>query len=168
MTDLRSESADDTRAIAAAIAGVLEPGDLVVLDGGLGTGKTTFVQGAVQALGSGAAVTSPTFAIVQYYGGAPMPIAHVDAYRLDGAQELHDIGFDDLLDGTTIVFVEWGARVRTLLPEERLTVTLEMQLDSSSPPDERFMRVEPRGDGWAARGDALQRAVARFAGRVER
>ncbi|HEY1741340.1 MAG TPA: tRNA (adenosine(37)-N6)-threonylcarbamoyltransferase complex ATPase subunit type 1 TsaE, partial [Acidimicrobiia bacterium] len=62
MIRLSSSSADDTRAIAAAIAGVLEPGDVVVLDGGLGAGKTTFVQGAVAGLGSAAAVTSPTFA----------------------------------------------------------------------------------------------------------
>ena len=166
MTDLRSESADETRAIAAAIAGVLAPGDVVVLDGGLGAGKTTFVQGAVHALGSDAAVTSPTFAIVQHYAGGPAPIAHVDAYRLDRVQELHDIGFDELLDGTTIVFVEWGDRVGTLLPDDRLTVTLEMQLDPHSPPDERAVRVEPRGDAWSVRDDSLRSAVASFAGGV--
>ena len=160
MIRLHSGSAADTGAIAAAIAGVLAPGDVVVLDGGLGVGKTTFVKRAVEALGSDAAVTSPTFAIVQEYGGAPMPIAHVDAYRLDRVQELHDIGFDELFDGDSIVFVEWGERVRELLPDERLTVTFAMVFEPDSPGDERSIVVEPEGAGWSAREPALRRRLA--------
>ena len=121
---------------------------MVVLDGGLGVGKTTFVQGAVAALGTAAAVTSPTFAIVQQYGGGPTAIAHVDAYRLDRVQELHDIGFDELLDGTTIVFVEWGERVLSMLPDDRVTVTLAMDFERDAAADARTLMVEPRGDSW--------------------
>jgi tRNA threonylcarbamoyladenosine biosynthesis protein TsaE len=156
---LQSGSADETRAIAAAIATVLRPGDVVVLDGGLGVGKTTFVQAAVRVLGCDAPVTSPTFAIVQHYTGGPIPIAHADAYRLERVQELHDIGFDELLDGETIVFVEWGDRVRPVLPDARLTVTFAMPLDAGAPPDERALTVEPLGDEWSARVDSLRRAL---------
>ncbi len=159
---LRSRSAADTAAIASAIAGVLQPGDVVVLDGGLGAGKTTFVQSAVRALGSDAAVTSPTFAIVQHYGGGAVPIAHVDAYRLEGAQELHDTGFDELLDGDTVVFVEWGARVRSSLPGDRVTLTLAMVLESGAPADDRTVTVETSGESWAARAPALDAALAPY------
>ncbi len=156
---LRSHSAGGTGAIAAAIASLLQPGDVVVLDGGLGVGKTTFVQHAVRALGSDDAVTSPTFAIVQEYRGGPMGIAHVDAYRLDRVQELHDVGFDELLDGETIVFVEWGERVGPLLPDERLTVTFTMPYEPDVPADERTIAVEHRGASWAARAGALDQAL---------
>jgi tRNA threonylcarbamoyladenosine biosynthesis protein TsaE len=162
---LSSSSADDTRAIAAAIAGVLEPGDVVVLDGGLGAGKTTFVQGAVAGLGSAAAVTSPTFAIVQQYRGGPTEIAHVDAYRLDRVQELHDIGFDELLDGTTIVFVEWGERVRAMLPDDRVTVTLTMAYERGAPADARTLVVEHLGESWSPRAAALHAALSRYEAR---
>ncbi|HEY3834497.1 MAG TPA: tRNA (adenosine(37)-N6)-threonylcarbamoyltransferase complex ATPase subunit type 1 TsaE [Acidimicrobiia bacterium] len=162
MIRLSSGSADDTRAIAAGIAGVLQPGDVVVLDGGLGVGKTTFVQGAVAALGNAAVVTSPTFAIVQQYGGGPTEIAHVDAYRLDRVQELHDIGFDELLDGNTIVFVEWGERVRAMLPDDRVTVTLTMAYEQGAPADDRTLVVEHLGDSWLARAPELRAALSRY------
>ncbi len=162
MIRLLSRSADETRAIATSIAAVLVPGDVVVLDGGLGAGKTAFVQGAVAALGSDDPVTSPTFAIVQEYGGSPTAIAHVDAYRLEHVQELHDIGFDELLDGSTVVFVEWGERVRSLLPHDRITVTLTMRLDPGAPADERVVTVEHAGESWSARAAALRATLAPY------
>jgi tRNA threonylcarbamoyladenosine biosynthesis protein TsaE len=156
---VHSASPAETRAIATAIAQSLQPGDVVVLAGDLGAGKTTFVQGAALALGSDDAVTSPTFAIVQEYTGATR-IAHVDAYRLGRVQELHDIGFDELLDGSTIVFIEWGDRVASLLPSDYLVVTLALDLDASA--EERDVTVEFVGERWAARGAALQGALAPF------
>jgi tRNA threonylcarbamoyladenosine biosynthesis protein TsaE len=163
---LCSESPAQTHAIATALAGVLLPGDVVVLAGDLGAGKTTFVQGAAHALGSDDVVTSPTFAIVQEYavgdGAGARRIAHVDAYRLQRVQELHDIGFDELLDGSTIVFVEWGDRVVSVLPDDRLTVTFALDFDSA--PDTRTLTVAPLGDTWSARATALQHALAPFAG----
>ncbi len=156
---VRSGSAEETRAIAAALAALLEPGDVVVLTGELGGGKTTFVQGATQALGSSARVTSPTFTIVQEYDG-PVPIAHVDLYRLDHVQELHDIGFDELLDtpeARRIVFVEWGERAATLLPADAIAVELVV---GGADADTRDVTVEARGRSWARRIDALAAALA--------
>lgn len=163
---LRSASSADTRAIAAALAGVLAPGDVVVLAGDLGAGKTTFVQGAAPALGSDDVVTSPTFAIVQEYAAGEGPgatrIAHVDAYRLQRVQELHDIGFDELLDGSTIVFVEWGDRVASVLPDDVLTVTFAIDFDAA--PDARLLTVAWSGDTWRKRANALERTLAPFTG----
>ncbi len=149
---LHSKSTTETRAIAAAIAALLEAGDVVVLTGDLGGGKTTFVQGAVAALGSSDSVTSPTFAIVQEYT-APVPIAHVDVYRLDREQELHDIGFDELVDSGRIVFVEWGERVARLVPADRLVITFDVPRTGGE--DERVVAIEAQGASWALRHAAL-------------
>jgi tRNA threonylcarbamoyladenosine biosynthesis protein TsaE len=153
--ELQSASADETRAIAAALASLLEPGDVVVLAGELGGGKTTFVQGAARALGTTARVTSPTFTIVQEYDGAT-PIVHVDLYRLDHVQELHDIGFDELVDAPEpdrrVVFVEWGDRAANLLPADSVVVRLD---GAPRDADARDVTVELRGPAWARRVDAV-------------
>jgi len=156
---LYSRSVADTRAIASVIAGALTAGDVVLLTGDLGGGKTTFVQGAVAALGSVDRVTSPTFAIVQEYA-ARVPIAHVDVYRLDREQELHDIGFDELVDSGRIVFVEWGERAERLVPFERLVVTFDVPRTGGD--DERAIAVEAQGAAWARRHEALTAALNKW------
>ena len=93
MLTARTKSADDTRALAAELAAVTRPGDLVLLAGDLGAGKTTFVQGFGRALSVEEPITSPTFVIVHTYEGA-FPIVHVDAYRLEYLQEL--LPFDEI------------------------------------------------------------------------
>ena len=112
---LRTASADETRAVAAALAAHLEAGDVVVLVGDLGAGKTTFAQGIARGLGVEGPVTSPTFTLVQQYAGR-LPVAHVDVYRLDRIQELHDLGFEELIDGPGVTIIEWGDTVRQVLP----------------------------------------------------
>ena len=128
---------------------MLRPGDLVVLTGELGAGKTTFVKGVARALGVREHVTSPTFTIVQEYDGA-VPVAHVDVYRLERVQELHDLGFEELLEGR-VVLVEWGEMIAPLLPRDRVEVRLSMMDDS----DTRAVEIAACGPGWAARRAAL-------------
>src|SRR3954452_23583457 len=111
---LTTNAPAETESVAAALATVLRGGDLVVLSGELGAGKTTFVKGVARALGVVEPVTSPTFTIVQEYD-ARVPIAHVDVYRLARIQELHDFGFEELLDGR-VVLVEWGDTIEPALP----------------------------------------------------
>lgn len=121
---LRSGNLRDTRAIGAALAGVLAPGDVVVLAGALGTGKTALAQGIAEGLGVEERVTSPSFMIVRVYEGR-LRLHHVDIYRLDHLQELHDLGFDEIVDSKGVTVVEWGDRVVPMLPPDRLDVSLE-------------------------------------------
>jgi tRNA threonylcarbamoyladenosine biosynthesis protein TsaE len=132
-----SRSAAETEGIAEGLAHVLRPGDVVALIGDLGTGKTTFVKGLARGLGVTEPVTSPTFTIVQQYEGR-LPVAHVDVYRLDRIQELHDIGFEDLLD-THVVLVEWGDMVAPVLPVDHKQIRLEYSPDGD--PDVRVIVV---------------------------
>jgi tRNA threonylcarbamoyladenosine biosynthesis protein TsaE len=142
---ITARGAAETRSVAAALGRMLRVGDLVVLSGDLGAGKTTFVQGVARALGVEEPVTSPTFTIVQEYD-ASVPIAHVDVYRLQRIQELHDFGFEEMLEDR-VVLVEWGDMVTPVLPSDRVEVHLEMDQD----PETRLITIDARGPQWANR-----------------
>jgi tRNA threonylcarbamoyladenosine biosynthesis protein TsaE len=161
MGTLRLWSADETatRAIGAAVAGLLDPGDVVGLAGDLGAGKTRLVQGAVAALGVEGPVLSPTFMLVREYDGDP-PMHHVDAYRLSGPLELEDLGLEDVLSADAVVFIEWADRVAAALPDSWLELVLHITDD-----DHREIEVRPHGSAWAARADRLAAALEPFAWR---
>jgi tRNA threonylcarbamoyladenosine biosynthesis protein TsaE len=106
-----STSEIETRAVAAALASRLRPGDVLLLHGDLGTGKTAFVRGLAAGLGIDPDdVTSPTFTLVHEYRGGRLPIVHVDLYRVDGT-DLDDIGLDEALARAGIVAIEWAERL---------------------------------------------------------
>ena len=158
---LATRSAADTRALAASIGELLERGDVVALAGDLGSGKTTFVQGSAEALGVTAPVVSPTFTLVREYEGR-VPVTHVDVYRLNRLQDVLDLGFDDYLDGSSVVFVEWGDVIEGLLPESWMEVLLSGE-DEAEEPDRgqtRTVTVTIRGPGWASRWERLEAATA--------
>jgi tRNA threonylcarbamoyladenosine biosynthesis protein TsaE len=152
-----TSSADQTRALGAALAGVLRPGDVVVLAGDLGSGKTTFAQGVAAALGVEERVTSPTFTIVHEYAGR-IPVAHVDVYRLETLGELHDLGFEEIVDDARVTLIEWGDMVAPALPTDRLAVRLEPGGDD----DERFVTFLPHGGRWRERMVSVEYAVAQL------
>jgi tRNA threonylcarbamoyladenosine biosynthesis protein TsaE len=160
MGTLRLWSADETttRAIGAAVAGLLDPGDVVGLAGDLGAGKTRLVQGAAAALGVDGPVLSPTFMLVREYAGDP-PMHHVDAYRLSGPLELEDLGLEDVLSADAVVFVEWADRVAAALPDSWLELVLHITED-----DHRKIDVRPHGPTWARRAGPLTAALEPFAG----
>ena len=134
-----THSAAETHALAAEIGAKLRQGDVVVLNGELGAGKTTFVKGLAEGLGVVDAVTSPTFTIVQHYDGR-VPVTHVDVYRLDRLQELHDLGFEEMLEDA-VTIIEWGDAVAPLLPTNRLEIRLTM----GDEVDSRIIEIAPRG-----------------------
>ncbi|MGH2726573.1 MAG: tRNA (adenosine(37)-N6)-threonylcarbamoyltransferase complex ATPase subunit type 1 TsaE, partial [Actinomycetota bacterium] len=101
----RTTTPEETKALAAAVAPVMLPGDVVALSGDLGAGKTCFVQGAAAALGVSDRVTSPSFILVKEYQGT-FPILHLDVYRLSNLQELTDLGYEEFLDPRWVVFIE--------------------------------------------------------------
>jgi tRNA threonylcarbamoyladenosine biosynthesis protein TsaE len=155
--ELVAASADDTRAIGGVVGAALQAGDVVSLTGDLGAGKTTFVQGAAAALGVEQPVLSPTFTLVREYRGR-VPVHHVDVYRLERVQDVLDLGFDEMVDGGAVVFVEWGDAIDALLPIDHLEVAI------SIPPDEegRTLRMSSPNGVWAARWSALASALAAF------
>ena len=155
MIKLATKSVDDTRALAAEIAGLATPGDLLVLAGDLGTGKTAFAQGFALGLGVDEQVTSPAFILVRTYEGR-LPFVHLDVYRLDTMQELVDLGIAELLDEGAVTLVEWGDAVTPALPADFLEVRLEV----TDAPDDRLLSIRSVGPGWPPRADALKRVLA--------
>lgn len=141
----RSSSPEETKTIAATIAATLRPGDVVALSGDLGAGKTCFVQGAAAAMGVREHVTSPTFVLVREYAGTH-PIVHLDVYRLGNLQELTDLGFEELLDPSSVVFIEWGDAVGPLLPDELVEIVIRAESE-----DVRMIDVHARGAAWNRR-----------------
>lgn len=111
LLDTITSSPAETEAAGEQFGRELRLGDLVLLAGDLGAGKTTFVRGVARGAGSSAHVASPTFQLVRVYGG-PLQIAHVDLYRLEAGSELEDLGLEELLDQGAVL-VEWGDRLET-------------------------------------------------------
>jgi tRNA threonylcarbamoyladenosine biosynthesis protein TsaE len=149
-----THDAAETHALGRRLGALLRAGDVVVLDGELGTGKTVFAKGIAVALGVTEPVVSPTFTVVREYS-APTPLVHVDVYRLDHLQELHDLGFDDLVGEEAVTVVEWGDRVSAALPPDRLRVLLE----PGDGDDDRVVSIDAAGISWGARVGALTEAM---------
>ena len=145
----------DTRAFGQALAGVLRAGDLVVLTGPLGAGKTALAQGVGAGLGVRGEVTSPTFVIARVHPpdparGGRLPLVHVDAYRLGGVAEVDDLDLDaDLADSVTLV--EWGGGLVERLSDAHLEVRISRDDDSEA----RWVELVPAGGDWPARIAAL-------------
>jgi tRNA threonylcarbamoyladenosine biosynthesis protein TsaE len=149
-----TRSAEETRIVGAALAPTLLPGDLVSLTGDLGAGKTMFVQGLAAAMGAETRVTSPTFTIVHEYE-ARYPIVHLDIYRLDSFQEVLDLGFEEFLDPSAVVLIEWGEAIGPLLPRRYLEVDLRRD-DESDSDDDRRITFRPHGAEWIVKIQAMR------------
>lgn len=145
---------DETRSLAAALAGVAERGDLILLAGDLGAGKTAFVQGFGEALGVGEPITSPTFTLAQRYEGK-LVVHHLDVYRLQQLHEAYDLGVPEMLDDGGVVLIEWGDAVLPVLPAGYL----EVQLAYGTGNDERRLTIRPAGRTWLVRQRQLAAAV---------
>src|SRR5947207_5392645 len=138
----------DMRALGRRLAAGLRPGDLVILSGGLGAGKTTLVQGIGEGLGVRGPVTSPTFVIARVHPsvtGGP-DLVHADAYRLASPVEVDDLDLDATVDSSVTV-IEWGGGMAEGLAEDRLEVAITPAGQG------RTVRVTGHGERWAALGD---------------
>lgn len=171
-----THSAAGTRALAGALAEVVRTGDVVILAGELGAGKTTFTQGFAAALGVEEQVTSPTFALVRHYrcagrpaatdaaaagdAAAPTPVRtvlHADVYRLDRLAEVADLGLTQLVEDGAVALVEWGDMAMPVLGADPLTV----QLQVGPGDDDRRVTVTAPGPRWVDRSGAVVDAVRR-------
>ena len=149
-------TAEETRTVGRSIAPLLRAGDVVVVAGELGAGKTTFTQGLAAGLGVTDRVVSPTFTLAREYEGR-LRLVHVDLYRLDRAQEVLDLGLEDVADDAVLV-VEWGDVAVAYLTPEHLEVRLAADVGSGAD-DERTIALTFRGRSWMPRADAVAGAV---------
>ncbi len=151
-----TSGADQTQALAAALAALACPGDLVLLAGDLGTGKTAFAQGFAAGLGIDEPVTSPTFTLVRTYASGRLKMNHVDVYRLDHLQEALDLGLAEMVDDVAVTLIEWGDVVAPALPGD----FLEIRLAYGGADHDRTLSLESVGGRWSARQRGLEAAVA--------
>ena len=149
-----SASADETQNLGELLGGLLEAGDVLVLTGDLGAGKTQLTKGVARGMGIEDDVTSPTFTIEMVYEGRELPLYHFDLYRLDDADQLEDTGLFDVLGTDGPCLIEWGEQFSEELGDERVDVTIT-RLD-----DEVAEGVEPpRRISFAARGERAEELV---------
>jgi tRNA threonylcarbamoyladenosine biosynthesis protein TsaE len=179
MLELRAASLADTYAIAAALAVLSRPGDMIVLSGEMGAGKTAFAKGFGAALGVDEPITSPTFTLVHSYDIAPglgngaKALHHADLYRLDRTAEVADLALDELAEYQGIVLVEWGDVVDALFGDH-LVVRLEPDADDDADDDDteaagemlvdtsRLIEISASGSLWASRWSRLVEVCSRF------
>ena len=152
MSTVELATPDEALEFGRRLGAGLRAGDLVVLDGPLGAGKTVLAKGIAAGMGVTGQVTSPTFVIARVHHPAAdgPPLVHVDAYRLGGLEDVDDLDLDtDLTDA--VVVVEWGAEVADRLADEFLLIRLHRRAD-----DVREVELEPHGADWAHRLDAVR------------
>jgi tRNA threonylcarbamoyladenosine biosynthesis protein TsaE len=150
---LTSGSAEETRQAGAALSRLLAAGDVILLGGDLGAGKTTFTQGVARGLGVDEPVTSPTFTLLRSYDSPTgLRLLHADLYRLDYLQEVIDLGLPELLEEGAVAVVEWGELAAPVLVPDYLDVRIAF----GEPEDERTFVLQPVGARWAARVPSLQ------------
>ena len=153
-----THSAEQTRSLGAALAPLLRPGDLVLLSGDLGAGKTALTQGLGLALGIHEPITSPTFTLVRQYPGRPLGLIHADVYRLDRLEEIADLGLVELVDERSVAVIEWGDMAEPVLPAD----FCEVRIGFGERDDDRDFIMRLVGS-WIARRRVLAEALAPFA-----
>lgn len=126
--NLLANSPTETKTLALKFSNALKEGDVILLHGNLGAGKTTFVKGLAEGLNIKETVKSPTFNIVKCYFTGKIPFFHIDAYRLEDAK--YDIGLDEYIEGNGICAIEWAKFIDYLLPEDCIEITIEGEGDS--------------------------------------
>jgi len=149
-----TRSVEETRALGEELGrDVLQAGDVVVLTGELGTGKTALAQGVGRGLGVDGPVVSPTFTLVREYEGR-VRLCHVDIYRLERMQEVHDLGIEEQLE-ENVTLIEWGEVAANALPPDRL----EVRITAGAGPDERIIELILLGESWRRRSRRLAEIV---------
>jgi tRNA threonylcarbamoyladenosine biosynthesis protein TsaE len=160
VTNVRTSSVEQTRDLAAALAELARAGDLLLLAGDLGAGKTAFAQGFGRGLGVEDPITSPTFTLAREYQGNRLRLHHLDAYRMEALEEVLDVGLPELLDDEAVVLIEWGDVIIPAVPADYL----EVRITLGDGDDDRVLQLESVGPSWAARTRAVATVLAPWAG----
>ena len=157
---ITTHSPDETQALGAALGKSAQPGDLFLLCGDLGSGKTCLTQGIARGLEVADDVRSPTFVLATEHAGR-LPLYHVDLYRLDDIREVDDLGLDDYIEGEGVCVVEWADKAMPYFPADRLLVELEHTSEKAlSPSEERTIRITSSGVRYAYLLERVQQLLA--------
>ena len=135
---------EETFEVGRTIGMNAKPGQIYTLTGDLGVGKTVFTQGVAAGLGITEPVNSPTFTIIQEYEDGRLPFYHFDVYRIGDLEEMEEIGYDDYFFGQGICLIEWAELIEEILPEKRIEVTIEKDLEKGF--EYRKITIEERGE----------------------
>ena len=141
---VESYSAQDTYDLGEKIGKEAKSGQVLCLDGDLGVGKTVFTKGLASGLGIEEPIQSPTFTIVREYEEGRLPFYHFDVYRIGDLEEMEEIGYDDYFFGQGICLIEWAELIEEILPEKRIEVTIEKDLEKGF--EYRKITIEERGE----------------------
>jgi tRNA threonylcarbamoyladenosine biosynthesis protein TsaE len=151
--ELFSHSPEETQKLGQRLGEIAQPGDVFLLVGDLGSGKTCLTQGIAWGLGIKEYTMSPSFVIIRELYGR-LPLYHIDLYRLDRIEESMDLGLDDYLYGRGVCVVEWAEKALSLMPPERLLIRLDYLSDT-----ERRFRLEPSGRRYSKIVSQLKKSL---------
>ena len=140
---IETHDPEETFEVGRTIGMNAKPGQIYTLTGDLGVGKTVFTQGVAAGLGITEPVNSPTFTIIQEYEDGRLPFYHFDVYRIGDLEEMEEIGYDDYFFGQGICLIEWAELIEEILPEKRIEVTIEKDLEKGF--EYRKITIEQRG-----------------------
>ena len=141
---IETHDPEETFEVGRKIGMNAKPGQIYTLTGDLGVGKTVFTQGVAAGLGITEPVNSPTFTIIQEYEDGRLPFYHFDVYRIGDLEEMEEIGYDDYFFGQGICLIEWAELIEEILPEKRIEVTIEKDLEKGF--EDRKITIEERGE----------------------
>ena len=141
---IETHDPEETFEVGRTIGMNAKPGQIYTLTGDLGVGKTVFTQGVAAGLGITEPVNSPTFTSIQEYEDGRLPFYHFDVYRIGDLEEMEEIGYDDYFFGQGICLIEWAELIEEILPEKRIEVTIEKDLEKGF--EYRKITIEERGE----------------------
>ena len=141
---IETHDPEETFEVGRKIGMNAKPGQIYTLTGDLGVGKTVLTQGVAAGLGITEPVNSPTFTIIQEYEDGRLPFYHFDVYRIGDLEEMEEIGYDDYFFGQGICLIEWAELIEEILPEKRIEVTIEKDLEKGF--EYRKITIEERGE----------------------
>ena len=141
---IETHDPEETFEVGRTIGMNAKPGQIYTLTGDLGVGKTVFTQGVAAGLGITEPVNSPTFTIIQEYEDGRLPFYHFDVYRIGDLEEMEEIGYDDYFFVQGICLIEWAELIEEILPEKRIEVTIEKDLEKGF--EYRKITIEERGE----------------------
>ena len=138
---IKLNNLDETNEFGIRLGKALRKGDILCLNGDLGAGKTTLTKSIGKGLGVEEYITSPTFALINQYSGR-IPVYHFDVYRLEAADELYDLGFDEYFYGNGVCIIEWADKIERMIPQEKIVINIE----KGNNQDERILNILGAGN----------------------